>query len=325
MAKLNMVQAINRALLEEMGNDDRIVVMGEDVGVVGGVFRVTDGLYEKYGAERVIDTPLAEAGIVGTAIGMAAYGMKPVAEIQFMGFLPPALDQIISHASRLRNRSRGRFTVPMVIRLPYGGGIHAPEHHSESMESMLVHTPGIKVVVPSGPYGAKGLLISAIRDPDPVVFMEPKRMYRAFKEEIPEESYEIPLGKANLLREGKDLTIISWGAMTRLAIEAAEAAVESGYDCQVLDLRTLSPLDEESIVRSVEQTGRAIVLHEAPKTCGLGAEIVSLIMERVFYYMEAPVERVAGFDIPMPLLKMEGLYMPHLERMISAIERVMTS
>ena len=200
MAKLNMVQAINAALLEEMANDDRIVVMGEDVGVVGGVFRVTDGLYEKYGAERVIDTPLAEAGIIGTAIGMAAYGMRPVAEIQFMGFLPPAIDQIISHASRLRNRSRGRFTVPMVIRVPYGGGIHAPEHHSESMESMLAHIPGIKVVVPSSPRDAKGLLISAIRDPDPVVFMEPKRMYRAFREEIPEESYEIRLGKANLLR-----------------------------------------------------------------------------------------------------------------------------
>jgi len=325
MAKLNMVQAINAALLEEMANDDRIVVMGEDVGLVGGVFRVTDGLHEKYGAERVIDTPLAEAGIVGTAIGMAAYGMRPVAEIQFMGFLPPAIDQIISHASRLRNRSRGRFTVPMVIRVPYGGGIHAPEHHSESMESMLAHIPGIKVVVPSSPRDAKGLLISAIRDPDPVVFMEPKRMYRAFKEEIPEESYEIPLGKANLLREGGDLTLISWGAMIRLALEAAEAAAESGYECQVLDLRTISPLDEETIVRSVEQTGRAIVLHEAPKTCGLGAEIASLIMERVFYYMEAPVERVTGLDVPMPLLKMEELYMPHLDRMMSAIRRVMVS
>ncbi len=325
MAKLNMVQAINAALLEEMANDDRIVVMGEDVGVVGGVFRVTDGLYEKYGAERVIDTPLAEAGIIGTAIGMAAYGMRPVAEIQFMGFLPPAIDQIISHASRLRNRSRGRFTVPMVIRVPYGGGIHAPEHHSESMESMLAHIPGIKVVVPSSPRDAKGLLISAIRDPDPVVFMEPKRMYRAFREEIPEESYEIRLGKANLLREGSDLTLISWGAMTRLALEAAEAAAESGYECQVLDLRTISPLDEETIVKSVEQTGRAIVLHEAPKTCGLGAEIAALIMERVFYYMEAPVERVTGLDVPMPLLKMEELYMPHLDRMMSAVRKVMTS
>ena len=325
MAKLNMVQAINRALLEEMGNDDLIVVMGEDVGVNGGVFRVTEGLYDKFGVDRVIDTPLAESGIVGTAIGMAAYGMKPVAEIQFMGFLPPALDQIISHASRLRNRSRGRFQVPMVIRIPFGGGIHAPEHHSESLETLLVHIPGIKVIVPSSPHDAKGLMVSAIRDPDPVVFLEPKKIYRAFREEVPEESYTVPIGKARVWRDGKDLTIISWGTMVRLALEAAEAAAESGYDCGVIDLRTLSPFDEETIVDKIGKTGRAVILHEAPRTCSLGAEIVSLIQERVFYYLEAPVERVAGFDIPMPLFKMEGLYMPHVDRVLAAINKVMTS
>jgi pyruvate dehydrogenase E1 component beta subunit len=288
MAKLNMVQAINCALLDEMGNDDMIVIMGEDVGVNGGVFRVTEGLYEKFGADRVIDTPLAESGIIGTAIGMAAYGMKPVAEIQFMGFLPPALDQIISHASRLRNRR-------------------------------------IKVIVPSSPHDAKGLMISALRDPDPVVFLEPKKIYRAFKEEVPEDSYSIPIGKARVWRGGEDLTIISWGAMVRLALEAAEIAAESGYDCGVIDLRTLSPFDEETIVDAVGKTGRAVILHEAPRTCSLGAEIVSVIQERVFYYLEAPIERVAGFDIPMPLLKMEGLYMPHLDRVLAAINKVMKS
>jgi pyruvate dehydrogenase E1 component beta subunit len=325
MARINMVQAINQALMDEMGNDDRVVVMGEDVGVNGGVFRVTDGLYTKFGPERVIDTPLAEAGIVGTAIGMAAYGLKPVAEIQFMGFLPPAIDQIISHAARLRNRSRGRFHLPMVLRIPYGGGIHAPEHHSESMEAMLVHIPGIKVVVPAGPYDAKGLMASALADPDPVVYLEPKKIYRAIKEEVPEESYTVPLGKARIGREGKDLTIISWGAMVKLALEAAESAVDLGYNCRVIDLRTLSPLDEEVIVESVRETGRAVILHEAPKTCGLGAEIIALIQERTFYYLEAPLERVAGYDIPMPLFKMEGYYMPHIERILTAIKNVMTA
>jgi pyruvate dehydrogenase E1 component beta subunit len=325
MEKLNMVQAINMVLMEEMGNDDRVIVMGEDVGVNGGVFRVTDGLYDKYGAGRVIDTPLAESGIVGTAIGMAVYGLIPVAEIQFMGFLPPALDQIISHASRIRYRSRGRFQVPMVIRIPFGGGIHAPEHHSESMESMLVHIPGIKVVVPSGPYDAKGLMVSALRDPDPVVFLEPKKIYRSFKEEVPEESYSGPIGKARVWRDGKDLTVISWGAMVRTAVEAAEAVSEKGVECRVIDLRSLSPIDEEMVVESVRETGRALVIHEAPLTCGLGAEIVSLIQEKAFYYLEAPVERVTGFDIPMPLLKMERFYLPNVTRTLAAIDRVMTA
>jgi len=325
MAKLNMVQAINRALLEEMGQDDRVVVMGEDVGVNGGVFRVTDGLLEKFGASRVIDTPLAESGIVGTAIGMAAYGIKPVAELQFMGFLPPALDQIICHVARIRYRSRGRFQSPLVIRMPYGGGIHAPEHHSESTEAILVHIPGIKVVIPSGPHDAKGLMVSAIRDPDPVVFLEPKKIYRAFKEEVPEESYTVPLGVAKVLREGRDLVIISWGAMIRVALEAAEKASAEGYDCRVVDVRTLSPLDDEGIVRAVRETGRAIILHEAPRTCGMGAEIAATIMEKAFFSLQAPIERVTGFDTPMPLLKMEDHYMPHSERVLRAIRKVMTA
>lgn len=299
MARLNMVQAINRGLFEEMEVDDEVVVMGEDVGINGGVFRVTDGLYEKFGPGRAIDTPLAEAGIVGTAVGMAVYGLKPVAEIQFMGFLLPALDQVISHVCRLRSRSRGRFTVPMVIRVPYGGGIHAPEHHSESLEAVLVHVPGIKVVVPSGPYDAKGLLLSAIRDPDPVFFLEPKRMYRAFREEVPEESYAVPIGRLKVLREGRDLSMISWGAMVRLALEAAEQAAEDGIDVKVVDLRTLSPLDDEGLARAAGEMGRVVIVHEAPRTCGLGAEIAATIMERVFYYLKALIERVTGFDTPI--------------------------
>lgn len=325
MAKLNMVQAINGALMEEMEADERVVVLGEDVGVNGGVFRVTDGLYDKFGANRVIDTPLAEAGIVGTALGMAVYGLRPVAEIQFMGFMPPSLEQIICHVARIRNRSRGRFHLPMVIRFPFGGGIHAPEHHSESMETILVHVPGLKVVVPSGPFDAKGLMKSALRDPDPVIFMEPKKIYRAFKEDIPDEDYTVPLGKAKVLRKGKDLTIFSWGSMVRVALEAAETAEESGWTCQVVDLRTLSPLDTDTIAGSVQATGRAVVLHEAPRTCGLGAEVVTLIMEKVFFNLEAPIERVTGFDVPMPLLKMENDYMPNVGRVMTAIEKVMTS
>ncbi len=324
MARLNMVQAINGALMEEMEADEQVVVLGEDVAVNGGVFRVTDGLFEKFGADRVIDTPLAEAGIVGTALGMAVYGLKPVAEIQFMGFLPPSLEQIICHVSRIRNRSRGRFHLPMVIRFPFGGGIHAPEHHSESLETILVHIPGLKVVVPSGPYDAKGLMRSALRDPDPVIFMEPKKIYRAFKEDVPDGDYTVPIGRAKVLREGNDLTIISWGAMVRVALEAAEAAAGSGWSSRVVDLRTLSPLDMETIADSVRDTGRAVILHEAPRTCGVGAEVAALIMEQVFYHVEAPIERVTGFDIPMPLLKMEDEYMPGVGRVMAAIERVMT-
>lgn len=324
MAKLNMVEAINLALREEMERDNRMVVLGEDVGREGGVFRVTDGLQEKFGADRVVDTPLAETGIVGTALGMALYGLRPVAEIQFDGFLYPCLDQITNHIGRMRNRSRGRFTCPLVIRVPYGGGIHAPEHHSESPEAILAHTPGIKVVIPSTPYEAKGLLLSSIRDPNPVLFLEPKRIYRAIREEVPVEDDIIPLGKARLVQEGKDITIVAWGAMVREALSAAEQLKADKIDVEVIDLRTISPLDVEAIVNSIRKTGRGVIVHEAPKTCGLGAEIIALINEKALLSLQAPIERVTGFDIPIPLLKSEHYYLPNPKRIVMAVKKVMS-
>ena len=275
MAKLNMVEAINLALREEMERDSRIVIFGEDVGKEGGVFRVTDGLQKRFGPDRVIDTPLAESGISAIALGMAVYGLRPIAEIQFEGFLYPCLDQINNHIGRMRNRSRGRFTCPLVIRFPYGGGIHAPEHHSDSPEAILAHIPGIKVVVPSTPYEAKGLLLSSIRDPDPVLFLEPKRIYRAIREEVPEGDYTVPIGKARLVQEGKDVSIIAWGAMVREVLNAAEQLKADKIDVEIIDLRTISPMDVEAIVNSVRKTGRGVVVHEAPRTCGVGAEIVA--------------------------------------------------
>jgi pyruvate dehydrogenase E1 component beta subunit len=323
MAKRNMVEAINRGLMEEMERDPSVMVLGEDVGKEGGVFRVTDGLQSKFGAQRVVDTPLAESGIVGVALGLAVKGFRPVAELQFMGFLPPALDQLISHVSRIRNRSRGRYTCPMVIRMPYGGGIHAPEHHSESMEAMLAHIPGIKVVIPSTPHDAKGLIVSAIRDPDPVVFCEPKRIYRAIKEEVPDEEYTIPIGKASVVREGNDVTVISWGAMVREALRAAEMVKEQGINAEVIDLRTISPMDDETVMASVKKTGRAVIVHEAARTCGLGAEIIARINEKAILSLEAPVERVTGFDTVFPLYKMEHHYLPNPERVVRGIRKVM--
>lgn len=317
-----MVQAINLALQQEMKKDDKVIVLGEDVGKDGGVFRVTAGLQEKFGEDRVIDTPLAESGIVGCSIGMAIYGLRPVAEIQFMGFMPPAFDQLISHASRIRTRSRGRFTCPLVVRFPYSGGIHAPEHHSESTESLLCHTPGLKVVVPSTPKNAKGLLISAIRDPDPVIFMEPKKLYRAIKEEVPEEEYTIPLEQAEIVREGKDLTIFCWGAMRKVCQDAVYQLKK--YDAEIIDLRTLSPLDLKTILSSVKKTGRALIVHEAPKTCGLGAELAALLSDRDLLYLEAPLVRVTGFDTIMPLYKLENYYLPDVKRVIWGIEKVMS-
>jgi pyruvate dehydrogenase E1 component beta subunit len=324
MSKLNMVEAINLALREEMERDDRIVILGEDVGREGGVFRVTDGLQARFGDERVVDTPLAEAGIVGTAMGMALYGLRPIAEIQFDGFLYPCLDQITNHIGRIRNRSRGRFTCPLVIRVPYGGGIHAPEHHSESPEAILAHTPGIKVVIPATPYEAKGLLLSSIRDPDPVIFLEPKRIYRAIREEVQEGDYTIPLGKARLVQEGRDVTIIAWGAMVREALNAAEQMKADKIDIEIIDLRTISPMDVNTIITSIRKTGRAVVVHEAPKTCGLGAEIIALINERAFLSLQAPIERVTGFDISMPLLKSEHYYLPNPKRIVMAVKKVMS-
>lgn len=323
MAKSNMVEAINRGLMEEMERDSSVMVLGEDVGREGGVFRVTDGLQSRFGAERVVDTPLAESGIVGVALGLAVKGFKPVAELQFMGFLPPALDQVISHVSRIRNRSRGRYTCPMVIRMPYGGGIHAPEHHSESIEAMLAHIPGIKVVIPSTPHDAKGLIVSAIRDPDPVLFLEPKRVYRAIKEEVPDEEYTVPIAEARVVRDGDDVTVISWGAMVREALHAAEKVKGEGVNAEVIDLRTISPLDDETIVTSVKKTGRAVIVHEAARTCGFGAEIIARINEKALLSLEAPVERVTGFDTVFPLYKMEHHYLPGPERILRGIRKVM--
>jgi pyruvate dehydrogenase E1 component beta subunit len=315
---LTLVQAVRDGLYTEMQQDDDVLVMGEDVGKNGGVFRATEGLYEEFGEDRVIDTPLAEAGIVGTAIGMAAYGLKPVPEIQFMGFIYPAFDQIVSHAARLRTRSRGRFTCPMVIRAPYGGGIRAPEHHSESTEAFFAHQPGLKVVIPSTPYDTKGLLTSAIRDPDPVMFLEPKLIYRAFRGDVPTDSYEVPIGEAAVRTEGSDISVFAWGAMTRPTVEAAEQ-LEGEIDVEVVDLRTVSPLDEETIVESFKKTGRAAVVHEAPKTGGLGGEIASIIQEEALLYQEAPVERITGFDTPFPLYALEDYYLPEPARIKEGI------
>lgn len=324
MAKLNMVEAINLGLREEMEKDDRIVILGEDVGREGGVFRVTDGLQQKFGEDRVVDTPLAELGIVAVAFGMAVYGIRPIAEIQFEGFLYPCLDQINNHIGRIRNRSRGRFTCPLVIRVPYGGGIHAPEHHSDSPEAILAHIPGIKVVIPSTPYEAKGLLLSSIRDPDPVIFMEPKRIYRAIREEVPEGDYTIPLGKARLVQEGKDVTVVAWGAMVREVLNAAEQLKGDRIDVEIIDLRTISPMDVEAVITSIRKTGKGVIVHEAPKTCGLGAEIIALINEQALLSLQAPIERVTGFDIPVPLMKTEHYYLPNPKRIVMAVRKVMS-
>lgn len=324
MARVNLVQAIDQTLLQEMENDRHVVVLGEDVGRDGGVFRVTEGLVERFGEERVIDTPLAESGIVGLSIGMALAGYRPVAEIQFSGFSYPAYDQLVSHASRMRNRSRGVWTVPLVVRMPYGGGIRALEHHSESMEAVFAHVPGLKTVIPSDPYEAKGLLAAAIADPDPVVFMEPKRIYRAVKKEVPDERYELPLGEARIAREGEDCTVVAWGAHVRTALEAAERLADDGkYEVEVIDVRTLSPFDGETIVESVRRTGRAVIVHEAPRTGGFGAEISARIAEEAILRLEAPVRRVAGFDTLPPLAKLEDYYQPNAELVAQEITATM--
>ena len=315
---LTLVQAVREGLHDEMERDDSVLVMGEDVGENGGVFRATQGLIDEFGEDRVVDTPLAESGIVGTAVGMAAYGMRPVPEIQFMGFIYPAFDQIVSHAARLRTRSRGRFTCPLVVRAPYGGGIRAPEHHSESKEAFFVHEPGLKVVVPSTPYDTKGLLAAAIRDPNPVVFLEPKLIYRAFREDVPAEPYTVPLGEAAVRREGEDVSVFTWGAMTRPTMEADEN-LAGDVDVEVVDLRTLSPLDEETIIGSFEKTGRAVVVHEAPRTGGLAGELIATLQEESLLYQEAPIERVTGFDVPYPLYALEDYYLPEPERIEDGI------
>lgn len=320
--KLNLIGAVTQALENELEEDKRVVVYGEDVGVEGGVFRATAGLQEKFGEKRVFDSPLAESAIVGTAIGMAINGLKPVVELQFMGFSYPAFNQIVAHVSRMRNRSRGKYSLPMVIRSPYGGGIRALEHHSESTEAMYAQIPGLKVVIPSTPYDAKGLLIAAIRDPDPVLFLEPKRIYRAFKQDVPEESYELAIGKAKIVKEGKDVTIVAWGAMVRDTQAAIDMVKDKGIDPELIDLRTISPIDRETIVESVKKTGRIIIVHEAPKTLGLGAEIMAIVNEKAFLYLEAPPTRVTGFDTIFPLAKGENHYIPSPERIAKTIQEV---
>lgn len=319
MAKMNLVQAINSTLAYEMERDPRIVILGEDVGVNGGVFRVTDGLAAKFGSERVQNTPLDESGIMGIAIGLALGGMIPVPEIQFEGFLGPAYDQLVNHAGRMRTRSRGRFTVPMTVRVPVGGGIHAPELHSDSPEAIYAHHPGLKVVMPCTPYDAKGLLLSALRDPDPVVFFEPKRVYRSFVEEVPEEEYLIPIGEAKVVSEGEDITVVTWGAPVFQALEAMDQLPDD-VSVELIDLRTCYPIDIDTIAASVEKTGRCVVVHEAPKTAGLGAEISALIQERCFLHLEAPVQRVTGFDTIMPYYKLELEYLPEAPRIKKSIQ-----
>ncbi len=315
---LTLVDAINEALAQEMEQDDRIVILGEDVGLNGGVFRVTDGLQKIFGEHRVVDTPLAESGIMGTAIGLAMAGMRPIPEIQFEGFLGPAYDQLVNHAARYRTRSRGAITIPLTVRVPVGGGIHAPELHSDSPEAIYAHTPGLKVVMPCTPYDAKGLLLSAIRDPDPVIFFEPKRVYRSFREQIPEEQYTIPIGQAKVVTEGTDVTIISWGASVFQCLEALDSLPED-VSAELIDLRTIYPLDVDTIAQSVEKTGRCVVVQEAPKTAGMASEIATLIQENCFLHLQAPVQRVCGFDTVMPYYKLELEYLPNAPRIAEAI------
>ncbi|MCA9292312.1 MAG: alpha-ketoacid dehydrogenase subunit beta [Phycisphaerales bacterium] len=313
MAELTLVQAINLALTQEMESDERVLILGEDVGKNGGVFRVTEGLQQRFGEDRVVDTPLAESGIMGSAIGLAMGGLRPIAEIQFEGFLGPAYDQLTNHAARYRTRSRGAVTIPLTVRVPVGGGIHAPELHSDSPEVIYAHTPGLKVVMPSNPYDAKGLLISAIRDPDPVVYFEPKRIYRAFRQEVPEDEYTVEIGKARIVEEGSDLTLITWGATTLQCIEAMDNLPED-LSVELIDLRTIYPYDLDTIVESVNKTGRCVIACEAPKTGSMAAEIATAIQEHCFLRLQAPIQRVTGFDTVMPYYKLEMQYLPDAKR-----------
>ncbi len=323
MAKVALVEAVTMALAWELENDDSVVVLGEDVGINGGVFRATAGLQQQFGDERVIDTPLAETMIAGLCVGLSTQGMKPVAEAQFMGFIYPMLDHIICHAARMRHRTRGRLTCPMVLRAPFGGGIHAPEHHSESTEALFAHMPGIRVVIPSSPGRAYGLLLAAIRDPDPVLFLEPKRIYRLNKEEVEDNGEELPLDVCYVLRDGSDITLVTWGAMVKETHEAAEALANAGISAEVIDVATISPLDMDTIQESVEKTGRCVIVHEAARMCGVGAEIAANLADNGLYNLLAPVKRVTGYDSIMPLYKMEMKYMPSVKRILNAVNEVM--
>ena len=318
MSEITMVEAINLALARAMGEDKTVVILGEDIGIDGGVFRATDGLIDRFGEARVFDTPLAEGVIAGVSVGLATQGFKPIPEIQFMGFIFPAMDQILSHAARMRNRTRGRLTCPLVLRAPYGGGIHAPEHHSESTEALFAHIPGIRVVIPSSPSRAYGLLLAAIRDPDPVIFLEPKRLYRAVKEEVPDDGEALPLDTCFRLRRGGDITLITWGAMTVETMAAAAHLSKEGVEADVIDVATLGPLDMATILESVEKTGHVVIIHEAPLSGGFGAEIAARLAEQGLLSLEAPVLRVAGYDTVMPLFRLEHHYMPSAERILDA-------
>lgn len=318
MPKMNIIQAVNSALHLEMARDPRTVVLGEDIGKFGGVFRATSGLYDKFGADRVIDTPLAEGGIIGAAIGMALYGLRPIPEIQFADFIFPAFDQIVNELAKFRYRSGGQYPCPVVIRTPVGGGIRGGHYHSQSPEALFIHTAGLKVVAPSNPYDAKGLLLASIRQNDPVVFMEPKRIYRAARGEVPEGDFTLEIGKAKVVREGTQVTLIGYSAMVPIIEEAAKKAEAEGISCEVIDLRTLMPFDVDTIVDSVKKTGRAVIAHEAPRTCGFGAELVATLCERAMEYLESPIQRVTGFDTPFPYT-LEHEYLPNADRVLGAI------
>lgn len=319
---MNIIEAVRSALQTQMRADPRVIVLGEDIGKFGGVFRATSGLFEEFGGDRVIDTPLAEAGIIGTAIGMALYGLRPVPEIQFGDFIFPAFDQIVNELAKFRYRSGGEYTCPVVIRTPVGGGIRGGHYHSQSPEALFLHTPGLKVVAPSNPYDAKGLLIAAMQQNDPVLFMEPKRIYRASRGEVPDEAYSIALGEAATVRAGEHVTLLAWSGMVSIAEEAAKLAEQSGISVEVIDLRTLMPYDVDAIIASVQKTGRAVIVHEAPRTCGFGAELVAVIQERAMAYLEAPILRVTGLDTPFPY-SLEHEYLPNAERVVAAIRQTL--
>ena len=321
MTEITLVEAVNMALAHAMQEDDKVIVLGEDVGIDGGVFRATDGLINRFGDQRVFDTPLSESVIAGISVGLSAQGFRPVPEIQFMGFIYPALDQILNHAARMRNRTRNRLSCPLVLRAPYGGGIHAPEHHSESTEAMFAHVPGLRVVIPSSPSRAYGLLLAAIRNPDPVLFLEPKRIYRAVKEDVADDGQALPLDTCFVLRQGSDITLITWGAMTVETMTAAAKLSNSGVEADVIDIATLGPIDMETVLRSVEKTGHAVIIHEAPLTGGFGAEIAARLAEQGLLSLEAPIFRVAGYDTVMPLFRLEDHYMPSTERIIDAARK----
>lgn len=321
MPRITLIEAVTMAMAWEMEHDESVVVLGEDVGVNGGVFRATAGLQQRFGADRVMDTPLAEAMIAGMSIGMAAQGMRPVCEIQFMGFIYPTVDQMINHAGRLRNRTRGRLHVPMVLRAPFGGGIHAPEHHSESTEALFAHMPGIRVVIPSSPRRAYGLLLASIRDPDPVVFLEPKRIYRLQKQEVEDNGKALPLDTCYILREGEDVTLVTWGAMTFETLKAAEELDKEGISAEVIDLATISPMDLDTILESVEKTGRLVIVHEAARHCGVGAEVAAGVAEKGIWDLKAPIVRVTGYDTVMPLFRLEYEFLPSVARIIDGVKK----